>query len=204
MANSPILQASPDSANSTDLRQATFQEIDSLVDLVLETYDAIYTAAYKYMRSAADAAESETFQNEIYLHVPELRPLLFLMPDEQLDFRTGMAELVHAAEEHLNLKVSIKHAIETGTVDHIAPVAYRAYLRELPYDEYLQTPHWQEVRQGARLRAQYRCQVCNSSDGQLHVHHRTYENRGDERPEDVILLCATCHDLFHKNGRLSK
>lgn len=71
------------------------------------------------------------------------------------------------------------------------------YLKSLPYDEYLRTEHWQEVRREALERAGGACQLCNSPHD-LHVHHRTYERRGYEEPEDVIVLCKSCHALFHQ------
>ena len=69
-------------------------------------------------------------------------------------------------------------------------------LRELPYQEYLQTDHWQETRKRALKRAGFKCQLC-SSNGKLHVHHRTYENLGNENNADLIVLCETCHGKFH-------
>lgn len=69
-------------------------------------------------------------------------------------------------------------------------------LRQLPYQEYLRTDHWQGVRKNALKDADYRCQICNASTT-LHVHHRTYERRGEEVPSDVIALCAECHKHFH-------
>lgn len=79
--------------------------------------------------------------------------------------------------------------------------ALNEYLHTLPYAEYLLTPHWQNMRRGALERAQHRCQVCNASKG-LHVHHRTYERRGYEHNEDLIVLCEGCHQLFHDHGKL--
>lgn len=32
-------------------------------------------------------------------------------------------------------------------------------------------------------------------DQDLHVHHKTYRNRGAERPEDLQALCRRCHEL---------
>lgn len=78
----------------------------------------------------------------------------------------------------------------------------RQFLRTMPYREYLQTPEWQAIRKGALYRAKYRCQTC-ASPGKMHVHHRTYVNRGDERSSDLIVLCADCHEIFHKNGKLA-
>jgi predicted HNH restriction endonuclease len=34
----------------------------------------------------------------------------------------------------------------------------------------------------------------------LDVHHNTYENYGDERSQDLTVLCGECHGMFH--GRL--
>lgn len=76
-------------------------------------------------------------------------------------------------------------------------------LRALPYSEYLKTDHWQQVRTAALKRAGYRCQVCNTNEKSLHVHHRTYEHRGQEYARDVIVLCADCHRLFHESGQLA-
>jgi len=69
-------------------------------------------------------------------------------------------------------------------------------LKYMPYPEYLKTEHWKEVSQRARKRANFKCQLCNSS-GLLHVHHRTYENRGQENNSDLIVLCEKCHAKFH-------
>lgn len=73
-------------------------------------------------------------------------------------------------------------------------------LRTMPYDAYLRTDHWQRVRKAAIERADHRCQLCNAK-AKLEVHHRTYERRGCERDNDVIALCANCHEEFHKRCR---
>lgn len=69
-------------------------------------------------------------------------------------------------------------------------------LLSISYREYLQSPHWQGIKEYALLRANYRCQLCNST-GLLDVHHRTYENKGVEDHNDVIALCRRCHSKFH-------
>ena len=65
------------------------------------------------------------------------------------------------------------------------------------YHAYLRTPQWQARRQAALKRADYRCQICNSSD-RLEVHHRTYDNIGNELPGDLTVLCHSCHELYSK------
>lgn len=69
-------------------------------------------------------------------------------------------------------------------------------LKRLPYQEYLQTEHWQQKRKFALNRANNRCMICYSN-GLLNVHHRTYERIGEEMPSDVIALCEKCHGIFH-------
>lgn len=73
-------------------------------------------------------------------------------------------------------------------------------LRTMPYAEYLQTSHWYSERLGALDRAGYRCQLCNSTK-RLDVHHRTYENLGHEKPEDLLVLCHKDHEHFHLGER---
>lgn len=72
------------------------------------------------------------------------------------------------------------------------------------YREYLTTEHWQRERREALGRAEYRCQVCNTDDTPLEVHHRTYARLGSERPSDLFVLCESCHDLFSQNGKLAR
>jgi replicative DNA helicase len=75
-------------------------------------------------------------------------------------------------------------------------------LKTMPYEEYLKTPEWAEKRANALQRADHRCQICNSPHS-LHVHHRTYENRGDEQLENLTVLCDDCHMLYHHKDSIS-
>lgn len=77
-------------------------------------------------------------------------------------------------------------------------------LKTMPYQDYLKTSHWQERRQRHLQSAGYRCQICNSNDDILDVHHRTYERRGSELFTDLIVLCRDCHNLFHKSQKIKK
>lgn len=92
--------------------------------------------------------------------------------------------------------------IDDTILSEFAKRARRRILRAMPYAEYLQTDHWKIVRADALVRAGERCQLCNSKT-KLNVHHRTYTNRGNEQPGDLIVLCNDCHTTFHENGRLA-
>lgn len=77
---------------------------------------------------------------------------------------------------------------------------FRIFIDELlhimPYRQYLKTHHWKKTSDEAKRKAGFRCRLCNAS-GELHTHHRTYEHRGGEPEEDLIVLCADCHGKFH-------
>ena len=73
---------------------------------------------------------------------------------------------------------------------------YIQELKTMPYQEYLQTEHWRNKRKRALKRANYKCQLCSSKEN-LQVHHNTYDNRGNEKDEDLIVLCEICHGKFH-------
>ncbi len=66
------------------------------------------------------------------------------------------------------------------------------------YKEYIKSQEWREKAEEAKARAGNRCQVCNRSraEVQLDAHHRTYERLGNERPEDISVLCRECHQLY--------
>jgi len=69
-------------------------------------------------------------------------------------------------------------------------------LEVMPYDLYLRTEHWQRMRALAIDRYGNACVLCNRTP--IDVHHRTYERRGRERLDDLIVLCFDCHARYHR------
>lgn len=66
----------------------------------------------------------------------------------------------------------------------------------MKYKEYLQTPHWKQVREKALLFYGKKCHLCGSKK-QLNVHHNNYENLYRETLSDVVVLCKACHEKHH-------
>jgi 5-methylcytosine-specific restriction endonuclease McrA len=64
------------------------------------------------------------------------------------------------------------------------------------YNAHLASADWLALRADVMQRAGYRCEQCGTPWG-LQVHHRTYEQMGNERPEDLIWLCRDCHRALH-------
>lgn len=90
---------------------------------------------------------------------------------------------------------------EEQRLRRLARQARAAQLRKMPFAQYRLTPEWQARRVAALVRGGYRCQTCGESGGRLDVHHNTYERYGDEAFNDLVVLCARCHQMFHKIAR---
>jgi 5-methylcytosine-specific restriction endonuclease McrA len=65
------------------------------------------------------------------------------------------------------------------------------------YNQYLLTEHWQKTRKATLAARGYQCEKCRKRGGELHVHHLTYARLGQERPEDLQVLCSECHRWEH-------
>jgi hypothetical protein len=95
------------------------------------------------------------------------------------------------------LNSAVVLADEQLNIAHVVALIATGDLAMMPYAEYLKSPHWQAVRRDALARAKNRCQLCNSRKKPLHTHHNSYERRGYENSDDLIVLCANCHAKFH-------
>jgi 5-methylcytosine-specific restriction endonuclease McrA len=77
--------------------------------------------------------------------------------------------------------------------------------RKCSYDQYMKSSHWEWTRNRAISMAGKRCQRCDEPAGRgknggpigLNVHHLSYERLGNERSEDLIVLCRSCHAKEH-------
>lgn len=65
------------------------------------------------------------------------------------------------------------------------------------YDEYLKHPAWFKFREYIRILRNNQCEKCKNNE-KFQVHHLHYRNIGNEKDEDVQLLCRKCHESTHK------
>ncbi len=75
------------------------------------------------------------------------------------------------------------------------------------YLEKLRDPRWQKKRLKILDRDNFTCQLCDSKDKTLHVHHK-YSYYGDD-PWDyedysLITLCEKCHEFETENKKNSE
>jgi 5-methylcytosine-specific restriction endonuclease McrA len=67
-------------------------------------------------------------------------------------------------------------------------------VRELNYQEYLNSPEWKALRTKVLERDEC-CVLCASTE-ELEVHHRTYVRVGYEKMSDLTTVCMPCHRLY--------
>lgn len=79
-------------------------------------------------------------------------------------------------------------------------------LKEMKYEDFLQTDYWKMVSEQARINAHFKCQLCGCKDKKLNVHHNTYEHRGEEfkHMEDLVCLCEDCHNYYHMKKQIGE
>lgn len=78
-----------------------------------------------------------------------------------------------------------------------AAVSSSTAVRDDPtYMAYLKSAEWIVKRTQVLHRAGGQCERCHGAPP-VEVHHLTYARMGDERPSDLVALCAPCHRLAH-------
>jgi len=66
----------------------------------------------------------------------------------------------------------------------------------MSYAEYLNSWHWAITKGRVKAAAGRVCELCGSRQ-KLEVHHWTYKRLGDERVDDLLVVCACCHEDIH-------
>jgi predicted HNH restriction endonuclease len=69
----------------------------------------------------------------------------------------------------------------------------------MSYADYLASPQWQARREMTIAAYGNRCALCYA-EGPIDVHHRTYDRLGHELPSDLVALCSTCHEAYHRRA----
>lgn len=67
--------------------------------------------------------------------------------------------------------------------------------------DYLNTRHWRRIRQYVYDKNEGVCERCRGKfeSAHMNVHHKTYAHIGDERENELCLLCEKCHAIVHGN-----
>lgn len=79
----------------------------------------------------------------------------------------------------------------------------RKTIENMPYQDFLNTIYWRGVSLFIKRRDGWKCTECGSSD-KVEVHHKTYNNHGDETNNlnNLTTLCEKCHKEAHSRMRM--
>jgi hypothetical protein len=178
-------------------------------ELVAQERKAFFTECWERGEAPADEVWKRHLHRAAYAYLRCAHDLLHhaLDPDwELMDAHDEAADLLIARlnRNDLTFRLSGLPALPFNEFDDDDELdrAWKAReeaLRTMPYPDYLLTPEWAERRRGALRRADHACRTCGAG-GRLHVHHRTYERRGEEPPDDLLVLCEDCHLAVHTGG----
>lgn len=70
--------------------------------------------------------------------------------------------------------------------------------RSAEYAAYISSDAWKMFRLTIFAQRGKKCEDCGETQGILHVHHLHYRNFKHEKPEDVKVLCVSCHEAEHE------
>lgn len=195
------------------------EKANSLVSAIAEKDNVLSIAAYLYWLypeiRARELAEATVGENNIHKFLDSIHSVTANIGCDRCGELIIIKSRTQLNEETKNTKKGYRVLCKTcQTQDmHECHAHYEQeeqlrnerldQLRRIPYRQYLQTPEWKERRLQHLKSAGFRCQVCNSPQRPLDVHHRTYERRGQEYYKDLIVLCRECHSTFHESGKLA-
>lgn len=110
------------------------------------------------------------------------------------DARTGIRPISEKELKKENDKRKLKEATELKDIFKLT-----ANLGFQNYHDYIESDVWKNRRRKMIL-ANPTCVLCCKKS--ITVHHRTYRNLGGEKEKkDLIPLCVSCHEYFHKGHK---
>lgn len=76
--------------------------------------------------------------------------------------------------------------------------AYQSGRFKRVYQRYLKSKSWEQKKEEHFCNPDNSyCQACYTFK-RIQIHHKTYQNVGYEKPEDMVSLCGRCHRDCHK------
>lgn len=76
-------------------------------------------------------------------------------------------------------------------------------MKEITYEQYLETFYWQRLRKQMYAEHCYTCDYCDKKNVELHLHHmfKIY-NLFAEDKKYLAVLCDECHFKAHSGGNV--
>lgn len=153
-------------------------EMDTLVkDWMLEagTLAKNEARAHIFKRADGDESASNGFKPEVVVFPRRNIPKI----------------IINREPLTLDIEPQVSDLTAFKPLDKLQPDQYEFY------DQYLKSADWQRKKLDVKARDSDKCRACGATEN-LEVHHLTYERLGNERLEDLVLLCKEDHNAVHK------
>jgi len=93
-------------------------------------------------------------------------------------------------------------------------------MKKITLRQYYKTQHWADLHKKWAYNDDTACQICGAqrfgfykvgknkgkrkpkAENHIHIHHKHYDSMFNEKREDVMLLCDSCHKLSHQLERM--
>jgi N6-L-threonylcarbamoyladenine synthase len=178
-------------------------------------------SGYRHVGLSAVTDKKELFSSEV-----ELRTNIVKLLSERRMYRRNKRNRLWYREPRWNNRVStkkegwlapsIKHKLDShimlvDKVNKFLPITkvivevanfdiqkiINPEIKGEGYQEGVQSDFW-NTREYVLHRDNHECQHCKGKDLILNVHHIESRQTGGDRPDNLITLCKSCHDKFHK------
>jgi len=115
----------------------------------------------------------------------------------------GCAKVIASGEQYLDRALNqpahshLRYCKECAGPVVEGAAAYHFFSRSDFPDRYahrISSTEWKSLRREIIEQRGNRCELCRHEGGSLVLHHLHYKSMGNEQPEDVQLLCSTCHE----------
>lgn len=104
--------------------------------------------------------------------------------------------------DKINMALLITHAATYENYAEFRDKKYKHSLQEtknewhIKHKNHLNSLKWKQIRLKVLVRDNYFCQACLDAEA-VHVHHKTYDNLGDEFMYELMSVCIKCHNRIH-------
>lgn len=71
-------------------------------------------------------------------------------------------------------------------------------IRPMPYENYIKSQRWRDLRSLVLRRDGRQCRICGKTGGLMNVHHTSYDNGILEKGDNLVVLCPECHAKIHE------
>lgn len=187
---------------STELNKSNFKDYDDFFECAkLNLIEMILKKRFRTIECFIEFEENDCFLGDFKdLGSTALSNILVVYADskdsEDTDifyFRYRDLEYILISKNNKNnilkVKIKFKKAIITFRYKYV------------DYKEYIKSEEWKVKRKEVLERDKFKCRLCGAkgTEYNLHVHHNSYDNLGNEPLEDLITLCKKCHETYHKS-----